>query len=222
LKKWLEVKGSQIDTVGHIARDCPEVAAEPQKDVAKLRELILTDSPEEMQWVDEIRMLALQTCSHEDFWRTLVYNRDKQLRPVSRSFGRHYDAWYVWKKLQIRTISGNSLFRDALYAMYLPFSDAYNNFALQRLFFASESGRIGWLPCGSKPGDRVFVLKGMRVPVVLRPRTENSHWWLFIGACYVHGLMDGEAEDMANNRWDKLKISSGNCGRLWDEYVQVL
>lgn len=78
-----------------------------------------------------------------------------------------------------------------------PFIDAWDNFANQQLFSVSENGRIGWVPLTSKPGDHLFVLKGMRVPVVMRPVAGYPGIWNLVGASYIHGMMDGEGEDMA-------------------------
>ncbi|KAF7900763.1 hypothetical protein EAE99_012258 [Botrytis elliptica] len=49
--------------------------------------------------------------------------------------------------------------------------------------------------CGSsaytaQEGDEVFLLKGLNVPVVLRPNGEN---YSFVGPCsYIHGVMEGQ------------------------------
>jgi hypothetical protein len=40
-------------------------------------------------------------------------------------------------------------------------------------------------------GDLVCVLFGCSVPVVLRKRIGGEYQ--FVGECYIHGLMDGEA-----------------------------
>jgi|HubBroStandDraft_2_1064218.scaffolds.fasta_scaffold3980397_1 hypothetical protein len=45
-------------------------------------------------------------------------------------------------------------------------------------------------PPGMWTGDIVAVLFGHPVPVILRPIDDN---YLFVGECFVYGLMDGEA-----------------------------
>ena len=52
-------------------------------------------------------------------------------------------------------------------------------------------------------GDEVFVTKGSRVPLIFRPIEDtlaqsfgvptNERGYLFVGQCYLHGFMDGEA-----------------------------
>jgi hypothetical protein len=49
-------------------------------------------------------------------------------------------------------------------------------------------------------GDLICILFGSDMPVVLRKNPENHY--VFIGLCYVHGIMDGEAiNDFANGKY---------------------
>ncbi|KAH9900403.1 heterokaryon incompatibility protein-domain-containing protein [Xylariomycetidae sp. FL2044] len=59
-----------------------------------------------------------------------------------------------------------------------------------RFVFVTEKGYIGLGPATVKPGDRVAVLMGCKVPVLLRP---DRHWYRMIGEAYVDGIMYGEA-----------------------------
>jgi hypothetical protein len=55
----------------------------------------------------------------------------------------------------------------------------------------------------AKVDDVICILDGCSVPVVLRPcsrdmgtRTdERGSFYQFVGECYVHGMMDGEAKE---------------------------
>ena len=61
-------------------------------------------------------------------------------------------------------------------------------------FFLTKKGRMGMGPMTLRRGDRVAVLKGGRMPFVLRPVQESvGARFRFLGATYVHGIMDGEA-----------------------------
>ncbi|EKG09890.1 Heterokaryon incompatibility [Macrophomina phaseolina MS6] len=68
-----------------------------------------------------------------------------------------------------------------------------------RRFAISEDGSYVMAPTEAEKGDRVVVLKGAKTPVLLRRtkrkemQKEDEEAWVLIGACYVHGLMDGEA-----------------------------
>lgn len=57
--------------------------------------------------------------------------------------------------------------------------------------FTTESGLLGKGLATFLPGDAIVVLFGGDIPYVLR-RLDNEQW-RFIGPCYVHGIMKGEA-----------------------------
>ncbi|RDW80345.1 hypothetical protein BP5796_05043 [Coleophoma crateriformis] len=82
---------------------------------------------------------------------------------------------------------GNS--RQELVAS-LPFLNRIRSITKTRIFAVSDAGYIGVVPPNTQPGDKICVLFGCSVPVVIR-KVENHH--VFIGECYVHGIMDGEA-----------------------------
>ncbi|KAK0639054.1 heterokaryon incompatibility protein-domain-containing protein [Cercophora newfieldiana] len=61
----------------------------------------------------------------------------------------------------------------------------------ERRMGACEKGYLCLLPKLTQVGDKLVILKGGRVPVILRPRHDGS--MEFIGEAYVHGIMNGEA-----------------------------
>jgi hypothetical protein len=67
-----------------------------------------------------------------------------------------------------------------------------------RHFFVSENGKFGWVPLRTEVSDQVCVFRGMRIPVIMRPRGDR---WGFIGACYVQGSLDGEIWDLDALEW---------------------
>lgn len=52
---------------------------------------------------------------------------------------------------------------------------------------------VGLVPCAALAGDQVFAFLGGQVLYVLRARGDYGRTYEFIGECYLHGLMDGEA-----------------------------
>jgi hypothetical protein len=64
----------------------------------------------------------------------------------------------------------------------------------------TASGYLAAVPCTSEVGDCIALLAGGRVPFVLRPI--GGHY-SFIGPCYVHGIMKGEAfpENLEELQW---------------------
>ncbi|KAI0169822.1 HET-domain-containing protein [Hypoxylon sp. FL1284] len=69
-----------------------------------------------------------------------------------------------------------------------------------RRVFGTEKGYIG-LGCAlAEVGDEIAVVKGAKVPLVLRP-TQSK--WTLQGDCYLRGVMQGEAyrEDECSQMW---------------------
>ncbi|KAL4888376.1 heterokaryon incompatibility protein-domain-containing protein [Aspergillus ambiguus] len=76
-----------------------------------------------------------------------------------------------------------------------------------RKLFITRKGYIGLGNENSMTGDKVFVLPGLQIPLLLR-REDNigskegfsSHDGVYrvVGECYVHGIMDGEAAKNMN------------------------
>lgn len=59
----------------------------------------------------------------------------------------------------------------------------------------AETGFLGFVPKEAFIGDEVYVLFGGGMPYILRPTAEDKEFQ-FVGDCYVHGIMDGEAVTM--------------------------
>ncbi|KAK5077656.1 hypothetical protein LTR70_009550 [Exophiala xenobiotica] len=62
-----------------------------------------------------------------------------------------------------------------------------------RAFAVSESGLFLLVPGEAQVGDSIAFVQGSEVPFILRPWRAG---YLFIGECYVHGLMDGLAWEL--------------------------
>lgn len=67
--------------------------------------------------------------------------------------------------------------------------NAYSN----RLLFSTPSGYFGLGPQTVKPGDALVILYGGRFPFIFRPFDLSKSEYEFVGYCYVHSIMDGEA-----------------------------
>ncbi|KAF5647480.1 hypothetical protein F52700_1340 [Fusarium sp. NRRL 52700] len=64
--------------------------------------------------------------------------------------------------------------------------------------FITDSGLFGLGPRHIQPGQEVWIIGGSRFPVVLSPHTdsegkESGSDFAFVGECFVHGIMTGEA-----------------------------
>jgi hypothetical protein len=80
------------------------------------------------------------------------------------------------------------------------FMHSFGVWCYNRRFYRSEQGRFGWAPDQARPGDRLCVLNGLAVPLILRPIESGS--FEVVGDAYVHGVMDGEVLDMGLEEQD--------------------
>jgi hypothetical protein len=65
-----------------------------------------------------------------------------------------------------------------------------------RRMFVTEGGMLGVAPPGVQQGDEVWLLRGARVPFILRRKEVGSENDLtLVGEAYLHGAMNGEMVD---------------------------
>lgn len=65
---------------------------------------------------------------------------------------------------------------------------------MTRRLMTTNEGHIGMVPCRARKGDQVWVLPGCSIPLILR-KWENKQSFQVIGECYLHGYMNGEAQE---------------------------
>ena len=78
-----------------------------------------------------------------------------------------------------------------------------------RRLIITQHEALGLAPEESKKRDLICILYGCSVPVALRRMVDpasNKEYYIFIGECYVHGIMDGEAFELARSRSDDREI----------------
>ena len=75
-------------------------------------------------------------------------------------------------------------------------TDSIASVSKGRTFCTTEQGRIGWVPKNSIAGDAIAVLTGGQLPIVLRSCGDHH---TVVGDAYVHGVMQGEAFESAND-----------------------
>jgi len=57
----------------------------------------------------------------------------------------------------------------------------------------TSKGYVGLVPEGTSENDEIVMIQGSNLPFVLRPLQKRPGFYHFIGGCYVHGMMKGEA-----------------------------
>ena len=96
------------------------------------------------------------------------------------------------------TISPNVSERDGLNAILRKsaalFGTAMSYWVRNRRLFSTEEGHLGNAINTLRKGDEIWISPRARTPFILRRTQSATHpdRFLFIGECYVHGMMDGE------------------------------
>ncbi|KAI9854714.1 MAG: hypothetical protein M1813_000897 [Trichoglossum hirsutum] len=62
--------------------------------------------------------------------------------------------------------------------------------SVNRRFMRTQSKLLGLAHGASQIGDRVVLVKGSAVPLIIRAAGDD---WQLVGGCYVHGIMQGKA-----------------------------
>ncbi|KAM5344545.1 hypothetical protein ACJ41O_013080 [Fusarium nematophilum] len=79
-----------------------------------------------------------------------------------------------------------------------------------RKAFVTKNRWMGLGPSVTQPGDVVAILFGGKVPYILRPVDDH---YLFVGECYVHGIMYGElVSECQGDKVDKTPEGDSSCG----------
>ncbi|OIW23037.1 hypothetical protein CONLIGDRAFT_146567 [Coniochaeta ligniaria NRRL 30616] len=73
-----------------------------------------------------------------------------------------------------------------------------------RRLFRTAKGYLGHGPASIEPGDRVYLLRGAKVPFVLRGGEEGK--FELMGETYVHGFMDGEMRTRVGNSLSEITL----------------
>lgn len=130
--------------------------------------------------------------SEEALWQTVCCG----LSPSgARAPETYRDAFKVWRvAFRATDDKGKTNMHKQFFAKDVADSREFGNavvmFALGRKFCITDKGYMGRVPNRSRKGDRICVLKGGRVPFVIRG-TANGQYQL-VGECYIHGIMKGE------------------------------
>jgi Heterokaryon incompatibility protein (HET) len=67
-------------------------------------------------------------------------------------------------------------------------------------FCKTTKGYACLIPESTSATDEVFMFQGSDLPFVLRPFPTLPGYYRFVGGCYVHGLMEGEAWKLEDRR----------------------
>jgi hypothetical protein len=127
----------------------------------------------------------------ESFWRTLVANRCLQ--------GHSPPTWYRqvcgWSLQLSRDshIDTSQLINNCSNSWILEFLERVQAVTWNRRWVTTlgdvSEVRMGLVSEKAQVGDKIFILHGCSVPVLLRKCQDH---YVFVGECYIHNCMDGE------------------------------
>lgn len=138
----------------------------------------------------------------DSFWRTLVADRGTNgLNPPA--FYPHACKSALNKSVEGSHISTGTLVHNGKSDIVAEFLRRVHEAIWMRRLIITSGGLLGLGPAKSKRRDVICILYGCSVPVMLREMKDcitGETYYTFIGECYVHGIMDGEAFDMVRTR----------------------
>ena len=144
----------------------------------------------------------------DKFWRTLVADRGPNgLNPPS-FYPRAFKA-ALNQSVKGGHISTSTLVHHGKSTIVAKFLRRVQEVVWMRRLIITQHEALGLAPEESKKRDLICILYGCSVPVALRRMVDpssNKEYYIFIGECYVHGIMDGEAFELARSRSDDGEI----------------
>lgn len=117
---------------------------------------------------------------------------------INKAFEIHGRALHHW--LRVSTADPGRTERDMndLTEEELKFLEDIGMAMLHECLLFTHEGYIGMAPHDTRKRDKVCLLLGCGVPVVLRERPKGGYE--LVGEAYVHGIMKGEALTLANSK----------------------
>lgn len=147
-----------------------------------------------MEWIEICGWKKGDTTVPHHLWRTLVADRGPGGIPAPSWY--HIACQYWLDYSEGHDITYDVIQRDQHPSTALEYMQRVQSVIWDRTLFRTKYiHEFGWPlfglgPKGTELGDRICILHGCSVPVMLRPI--GWHWEL-VGECFVYGMMDGEA-----------------------------
>ena len=144
----------------------------------------------------------------DKFWRTLVADRGPNGFNPPSFYPRAFKA-ALNQSVKGGHISTSTLVHHGKSTIVAKFLRRVQEVVWMRRLIITQHEALGLAPEESKKRDLICILYHCSVPVVLRKIVDpasNEEYYIFIGECYVHGIMDGEALKLARSRSEKGEI----------------
>lgn len=153
-------------------------------------------------WLDAGGWTDRSALPPDAFWRTLVADRGQNgLNPPS--FYPRACKSALQQSVEGSCISTNAIVHNGKSTVVADFLRRVHEVIWSRRLIITEKGLLGLGPEKTKRRMQVCILYGCSVPILLRKMQDpitKEEYFIFMGECYVHGLMNGEATEMAKAR----------------------
>ena len=153
-------------------------------------------------WLDIGGWTERSALPPDAFWRTLIADRGPN--------GLNPPAFYplacksaLNKSVEGSNISTGTLVHNGKSDIVAEFLRRVHEVIWMKRLIKTKHELLGMGPDTTKRRDLICILYGCSVPVILRPQKDEKtgeEYFQFIGECYVHGIMDGEAFELARSR----------------------
>jgi hypothetical protein len=207
-EKLLGISGSLVDTVSHVGLMMTSTQNRPPRLSWTYWSGLVEDFMCFSNWRDicliEDVYPSTGKTTLEVFWQTccaLVPYLDENMDQIRNDFN-HLDAFMetfrrvgtikkrhsrsIYNILLLAKLFKQAIMRDPTLLEFSARVDAPTN----RRLIRTQNGYIGLAPRLVRQGDSISLMKGAKIPFILRPSGRN---WKLMGECYIHGIMHGEA-----------------------------
>jgi hypothetical protein len=174
------------------------------------------------EWLQIVQWDHGKAAAPDRFWRTLVADRGPDGRRPPYTYQSAFNYAFKRKGRRGDLNTREIILFGKCPSIAIDFLRRVQAVVWKRsLILTRREDFLGLAPSKAREGDLICILYGCSVPVVLRridkitigpnppnplprtrsserppPRTDSSrsdHYYQFIGECYIHGMMDGEA-----------------------------
>jgi hypothetical protein len=139
--------------------------------------------------------------SQEVLWRTMCWNVDVRGNcPAAYKVGIPFEHFRqaLMSGKDIEVIEREILLEDAR---------GFNDICVHSMpLCITANGYLASVPWTAEEGDCIVIFSGGQLPFVLRKDSTGRHY-RFMGSCYVHGIMEGEAfpDDPDDLEWISMR-----------------
>lgn len=136
---------------------------------------------------------------------TALANRTVQ---TLNELSKHDDSGVFLKPEEINQVIGPRANSDAgnrLWTRAEAFRASMTSVCTQRRLLLTTGNYLGIGPASMREGDQVWILRGAKVPFILRPQVDGQ--FCLVGEAYVHGIMHGEAAVNSGLKFRDIEIA---------------